>query len=60
MIKGNKDLENNLFFEKISLIENKNKIQIDNLSLKNDYLINEFQRMNLDYFDNEILKIKFQ
>ena len=58
LIKGNKDLENNLFFEKISLIENKNKIQIDNLSLKNDYLINEFQRMNLDYFDNENIKNK--
>ena len=58
-IKGNKDLKGNIFFEKISLNESKNNINIKNLLLKHDYSIEKFEKIDLDYLDKEKIENKF-
>ncbi len=50
--------KNHLFFENISLIENDNQFQIKKLSLEEDFLINGFQMIILNYLDKDNIKNK--
>ena len=43
----------NLNFENISITDNANKIKINNLILDKDYLIDRFDKIDLDYIDTE-------
>ena len=58
IINGNKDLKDNLYFEKISLFENDNKIEIQDLLLTGNYAIKKFKKIKLDYEDKEKLRNK--
>ena len=49
ILKNKKDLN----FEKISILDTRNKIKINNLILDNNYLIDRFDKIDLDYIDIE-------
>ena len=49
-------LSNEIKFENISIKEKNNKFEIQNLSLSKKYKINSISMVNLDYFDNDLLK----
>ncbi len=57
-INGNKDFKDNLYFEKISLLENDNKIYIQKLLLSKNYEVLELKKINFDYEDNNKLRNK--
>ncbi len=49
-------LTNEINFKNITIKEKKNKFEIQNLSLSKKYKINSINRIDLDYFDNNLLK----
>ena len=49
-------LSNEINFKNISIEEKNNKFEIQNLSLSNKYKIKSISKVNLDYFDNDLLK----
>ncbi|MBD1140228.1 hypothetical protein IDH15_03070 [Pelagibacterales bacterium SAG-MED38] len=49
-------LTNEINFKNITIKEKKNKFEIQNLSLSKKYKINSINRIDLDYFDNDLLK----
>ena len=49
ILKNKKDLN----FEKISILDTRNKIKINNLILDNNYLIDRFDKIDFDYIDTE-------
>ncbi|MDC3117249.1 hypothetical protein OA437_01605 [Candidatus Pelagibacter sp.] len=49
-------LTNEINFKNITIKEKKNKFEIQNLSLSKKYKINSIKRIDLDYFDNDLLK----
>ena len=49
VLKNTKDLN----FEKISILDTKNKIKINNLILDNNYLIDRFDKIDFDYIDTK-------
>ena len=55
-VKGNKKLDENVFFEKIYLEEKKNIFSISNLYLDKQNMIKEFKEINLNYLDRDKLK----
>lgn len=55
-VKGNKKIENNIFFEKIHLEEKKNSFVISNLYLDKKNMIKEFKKINFNYLDRDKLK----
>jgi len=55
IVDGNKDLKNNLYFKKISLLENDNKIDIQDLSISGDFKVQEIKKIDFDYKDKEEL-----
>ncbi len=59
-IKGKKFSNENFFFKKINLLEEKNNISINNLSLTKDNKIKEFDLINLNYLDKQNLKNKIK
>ena len=52
-VKGTKDKKNNYKFEKISLIEDDNKILIKDLLFQDNKTIKKIKKINLDYKDIE-------
>ena len=57
IILGDKSLlSNEINLKNISIKENNNKFQIKNLSLSNKYKIKSISRIDLNYFDNDLLK----
>ena len=52
LMKG-KQNKNNIFFNEILLAEKKNTLSIKNLSLSNNYKINDIENIKLDYIDKE-------
>ncbi len=58
IINGRKDLKNNLYFEKIALLENDNKIKIQNLLISKDYEIQKLKKINFNYEDQNELRNK--
>ncbi len=61
-INGFKDDKSNIFFNSISLHEENNKIEVENIKLDSKYKIINFNEINLDYLDNynqrNVIKIK--
>ena len=55
-IKGKKDLKGDIYFKEISLIENENKVLIQDLNLTTKYALKEFKSIKFDYTDRENLK----
>ena len=55
ILKNSKDLH----FESISISDKSNKIKIKNLTLDKDYLIDKFDKIDLDYIDTENKDNKF-
>ena len=49
ILRNKKDLN----FEKISILDKSNKIKINNLILDNNYLIDRFDKIDLNYIDTE-------
>ena len=58
-IDGVKNLDNSTKFKIISLKENKNKIDIDNLTLNRKFQLIDFKNLEIDYIDQDNLKNKF-
>ena len=59
-LKGNKTFNKDLIIEKISLNEERNYLNITNLSISNDGKIDKFDKIDLNYLDNRDLKNKIQ
>ena len=61
-INGFKDDKSNIFFNSISLHEENNKIEVENIKLDSKYKIINFNEINLDYLDSynqrNVIKIK--
>ena len=57
-INGYKNLKKDYFFEKIIVSEKDNKIFIQNLSMTQDFSVKKFEKVDLDYLDNEDLRNK--
>ncbi len=55
-----KSKKNELFFDEILLLENKNIISIQDLRLSNNYKINDVRNIKIDYLDNENVNNKLQ
>ena len=55
-VKGNKKIDNNIFFEKIHLNEKNNNFIISHLYLDNQNMIKGFKEINLNYLDRNKLK----
>ena len=53
IVNGKIDQTNNVFFEKIYLVEDNNKFNVQNLFLSNNYRIKKFKKIDLDYKDND-------
>ncbi len=57
MILGDKNLlSNEINLKNISIKEKNNKFEVKNLLLSKEYKIKSISKINLDYFDNELLK----
>ncbi len=56
IVNGSKDLKDNLNFKKISLLENDNKIIIQNFSISNTNEIEKLEKINFDYEDQNKLR----
>ena len=50
---GYKDKKNKLKFKSAKIVEEKNKIEINNLSFDENFKIEEFENINLDYIDKD-------